>query len=337
MLAAAAGCGRGPPSPGATSTIPESEAPAPELAGGPPASDSPPPASSSPASSSPATLAQDAGTTAKTLDAQPSAPAPEARPATAVAEIPDPLQRLNRPLFKVDQAIHHTSLAKSASSVKPPKPPKVVRVGLANALSNMDEPTNIANQVLQRRPGRAIRTVARFVINSTLGLGGLIDVARRFGFEPSHADFGQTLASYGVGPGAYLYVPIRGPTNVRDVVGAVADSYFWPLHWVRVAWFAQPTVVVARLEAEPKTDEGFRYAAAEPVPAPPPVDPYVAARRAYAMNRQAEIRGVQASPVQATTGPVLAGAPPSTTVPRAPRRVTLQLISTRQPIQNPLP
>ncbi len=288
-LAALAGCGRAPP-PSAPPTPVASDAAVPdlELAGGPPASAAPPappavtPPGPEPLPTIPAAAVPAALTTAPARSDSTLSPL-----AGPLSEIPDPLQRFNRPMFRVGRTVDRI-VASGASRLPSAKAPKAMRARIGNAVENLDEPRSFANQMLQRKPLKAIRTAARFVINSTLGVAGLFDVAKGMGLRRARADFGQTLASYGVGPGAYLYLPVRGPTNVRDVVAAVADAYFWPLHWVRLGWAARQAVVVATLELkphDPRAPPAHRLAAA------PLLDPYVAARRSYAVARQAEIRG----------------------------------------------
>ncbi len=213
-------------------------------------------------------------------------------------------------MFRVDQTVRRVVLSR-LPSVNTPAPPAPVQQGLGQAIRNMDEPCTAANQVLQRKPLTALRTAARFLINTTLGVAGFFDVAQKFGLKKSRADFGQTLASYGVGPGAYIYVPIRGPTSMRDVAGGLVDTYFWPLHWVKVGWGISQGVTLARLETQPKSDPGFRYARNAP---PPGADPYVLARREYVAKREAEMRDGGATPA-------LAGGPQVNLRPH--RRITV--------------
>jgi phospholipid-binding lipoprotein MlaA len=331
MVITTAACGRGPPAPSADASLPASaaEAPEPQLAGGP-RPDSPIVTTELPPPPGAAVETADASVPLTPAAVMPAAVAPEGlanAPARiregAAGEIPDPLQRLNRPMFRVDQTMRRVVLAKF-SGVQGPTPPRPVQQGLGQlgqAIRNLDEPTTLANQALQRKPVKALRTAARFLINSTLGVAGLFDVASKFGLKPARADFGQTLASYGVGPGAYIYVPIRGPTSARDVAAALVDTYFWPLHWVRVGWGVNQGIVLARLETQPKSDPGFRYASNRS--SPPAVDPYVQARRDYARKRDDEIhdRVPTAQPVLAG-GPALDGSPQQLAL-RPHRKITL--------------
>jgi phospholipid-binding lipoprotein MlaA len=116
------------------------------------------------------------------------------------------------------------------------KVPKPVRVGVHNILSNAEEPVTIANDLLQLRFGRAARVTARMAINSTIGLGGLWDVASRHGLPDETADFGQTLSRYGVGEGPFLVLPIIGPEPPRELVGDAADLFVDPITWLPPGW-----------------------------------------------------------------------------------------------------
>lgn len=141
----------------------------------------------------------------------------------------DPLERVNAISFsatrKIDDAV--TAPAAHAYGKVVPKP---VRMGLRNFFSNLREPVVFANYLLQLKPGKAIETAGRFAINTTLGIGGTIDVAKRCPFNLPLRDnrFSDTLGYYGVKPGPFLFVPVAGPTTVRDVVGGMVDFFASP-------------------------------------------------------------------------------------------------------------
>ena len=102
--------------------------------------------------------------------------------------------------------------------------PKVVRTGIANFFYNLFEVKNVVNNLLQGDAEGTVHTTFRFVFNSTVGLGGLLDPATPMGFPKATEDFGQTLGVWGVGPGPYLVLPILGPSTVRDGIGTGVDS-----------------------------------------------------------------------------------------------------------------
>jgi ABC-type transporter lipoprotein component MlaA len=152
---------------------------------------------------------------------------------------------------------------------------------VSNVIQNLDEPQWAANHLLQRRPGGALKAAARFVINSTVGVAGLFDVANKVGLKRQKADFGQTLASYGVKSGPYIYVPLAGPSSLRDVFGTVVDGYFWPVHWLSLGAWQQQAVEVAHSSLEHVRPPGQGVAAPTQMAAARPADAYLAVRTAY--------------------------------------------------------
>ena len=103
--------------------------------------------------------------------------------------------------------------------------PVIVRKGITNFFNNLTEVTNLMNSLLQFKFVKAVNTFGRIVINTTVGLGGLIDVATTVdGIPREDEDFGQTLGFYGLGPGPYLVLPILGPSDLRDTAGLVVDT-----------------------------------------------------------------------------------------------------------------
>jgi phospholipid-binding lipoprotein MlaA len=108
--------------------------------------------------------------------------------------------------------------------------PVVVRKGITNFFNNLTEVTNLTNALLQFKFVKAVNTFGRIAINTTVGLGGLIDVATlNDGIEREDEDFGQTLGFYGLGPGPYLVLPILGPSDLRDTTGLVVDSVVYSM------------------------------------------------------------------------------------------------------------
>jgi phospholipid-binding lipoprotein MlaA len=108
--------------------------------------------------------------------------------------------------------------------------PVFVQKGITNFFNNLTEVTNLMNSLLQFKFEKAVNTFGRIMINTTVGLGGLIDVATlNDGIRREDEDFGQTLGFYGLGPGPYLVLPILGPSNLRDTGGLVVDSVVYSL------------------------------------------------------------------------------------------------------------
>ena len=202
MLAGEAACTRAPPTPSAQSARPALavETPEPQLAGAPP----PDEIAIATAGGRDAALEARAAATAAAPAAITLASLPTTQASAVVGasnEIPDPLQRLNRPMVQVDPEVRPVVLSRT-SALRAPSPPGPAQQGLGQAISNLDEPGTMANQTLQRKPARVLRTAASFLISSTLGLAGLCDAALKFGLKHNRPDVSQTLTSYGTGPGA---------------------------------------------------------------------------------------------------------------------------------------
>lgn len=133
-------------------------------------------------------------------------------------ETPDPLEAMNRKVFEGNQAFNHAIVYPAAKAYREGVPEEL-RDRINAFTTNLTEPMVFANNVLQLRPDAALTTLARFLTNSTIGIGGLFDVAATVGQEHQTGDFGQTLYVWGVRDTAYLVLPILGPSNVRDAVG----------------------------------------------------------------------------------------------------------------------
>jgi phospholipid-binding lipoprotein MlaA len=142
----------------------------------------------------------------------------------------DPAEPFNRAMYDVHQAIDGAILRPINAAYRVLPPP--VRNSVSSILSNIRTPVVLINDMLQGQSERAGETLGRFVINTTIGLGGIFDVADRyFGVPVHYEDFGQTLATFGVGEGPFLFIPILGPSNMRDLVGLGLDTAAQPLNW----------------------------------------------------------------------------------------------------------
>lgn len=142
----------------------------------------------------------------------------------------DPWEGFNRGLFAVHEGVDQAVVEPVARGYRAITPGPV-RGGLRNFLRNLRSPVIFVNDVLQGEFTRAGTTAARFGLNTSVGIGGVLDPATSMGLERHDEDFGQTLAVWGVEPGPYLFVPLLGPSNVRDTFGAVVDTAFDPLTW----------------------------------------------------------------------------------------------------------
>lgn len=137
---------------------------------------------------------------------------------------PDPLEDLNRISYAISQPIDRF-LLRPAAMVYKTVVPRPARDGARNAIRNVSEPVVFINDLLQLRPLRALRTLGRFLINTTIGVFGLFDIAKRKPFNLQHRSnsFGSTLGYYGIGPILYLYLPVLGPTTLRDKSAQFVD------------------------------------------------------------------------------------------------------------------
>jgi phospholipid-binding lipoprotein MlaA len=139
----------------------------------------------------------------------------------------DPLEPLNRKTFALNQGVDRyliKPIAKAYVKVIPP----AGRNGISNFIANLHEPVVFANNVLQFQFKRAGTTASRFVINTTVGVVGLIDFAGKHGLKHQSGDFGQTLWTWGLPEGPYLVIPVFGPTSPRDGIGSGVDIFLDP-------------------------------------------------------------------------------------------------------------
>ncbi|MHB1950620.1 MAG: MlaA family lipoprotein [Acidiferrobacteraceae bacterium] len=163
----------------------------------------------------------------------PRTPGPGASAQTAprsddfISHDADPFHRFNKSVFTLNRHLDHYVLRPAARAYASATP-LPVRRGVTDFFSNLRETTAIANDVLQGRLRRLTIDVGRFVINSTIGVLGLVDVATPLGLRAKHQDFGMTLARWGVHSGPYLVLPLFGPSDVRDAVGLGAGWYTDP-------------------------------------------------------------------------------------------------------------
>lgn len=145
-------------------------------------------------------------------------------------EIIDPFESYNRAMYEVNWALDRVFF-RPVSEVYG-FVPAPARKSVRNFLTNLRGPLTFVNNVLQLEPVEAGQTFVRTFINSTIGIGGLFDVATELGIEYHNEDFGNTLAFAGLPSGPYIILPILGPTTPRDILGRGADMYGNPVNWV---------------------------------------------------------------------------------------------------------
>lgn len=204
----------------------------------------------------------------------------------------DPWERLNRRVFALNQMLDK-ALIRPLSKLAGGLTPGPVGKAIHNFLVNLNEPVVIVNDLLQARPGPAIRSAFRLVVNSTVGGLGAIDVAKALDV-PSHPNgFGDTLGRWGFGPGPYLVVPVLGPSDVRDLFGSVVDDATLPLQSIN---YPYRTEVDITLTVVGGLDQRNDVAADLDALLNNADDPYATLRSSYLQSREAQIRGPLALP-----------------------------------------
>jgi phospholipid-binding lipoprotein MlaA len=152
--------------------------------------------------------------------------ADEAVPALTPADAPplktyDPWERLNRFNYRFNTRFDEAVFLPVSNGYR--RVPSPIRSGVHNFFGNLSEVDSVINYTLQGRLGRGVRSLGRFVINSTIGIGGLFDFASKFHLEKAPTGFGTTLSKWGMHPGPFLVIPILGPSTMREAVGLLGD------------------------------------------------------------------------------------------------------------------
>ena len=138
-------------------------------------------------------------------------------------EVNDPFEEFNRKTFEFNENVDEIIL-KPVAKFYSNFPPKI-KNGVTNFFNNLEDVETSINQLLQGKPKKSINDISRFIINSTIGLAGFIDVASKIGLERHEEDFGQTLAVWGVGSGPYIMLPGLGPSTLRDTLSRPVSSF----------------------------------------------------------------------------------------------------------------
>ncbi|WP_213300861.1 MlaA family lipoprotein [Paraburkholderia sacchari] len=199
----------------------------------------------------------------------------------------DPFEPANRAIFTFNDKLD-TYIAQPIAKGYQKVTPKPLRQAITNFFSNLGDASNFANNLLQLKITDATQDLMRMAINSTFGLGGLIDFATLAGLPKHHQDFGLTLGHYGVPAGPYLVLPLFGPSDVRDGIGMGVDVKFNVINYFQPAVrnpFYIMQFVSARSDLLGATDL-LKQAA---------LDPYSFVRDAYSQQRQSLIRGSQSN------------------------------------------
>ncbi len=202
----------------------------------------------------------------------------------------DPLEPMNRKLYAFNNTLD-TYVMKPVAQGYAYVLPRTVRNHIGNVLSNLHTPVVFINDILEAKSRRAGDSLVRFVVNSTVGVAGIFDFATGMGYPSHEADFGITLALWGVGPGPFLYLPVLGPSSPRDAagfgVGIISNPFFWIGQGAVVTGLDDGStalnIVNTRADLLKPIDEVKRMA----------LDPYATFRSLYRQHRQAAIEAAR--------------------------------------------
>jgi len=194
----------------------------------------------------------------------------------------DRWEGFNRGVYKFNDTVDRATFKPAAKGYKKITP-SWIRRGVGNFFANLESPITIVNQFLQGKGVTGLKDTGRFLLNTTLGVGGLFDVATPIGLEAHDEDFGQTLAVWGVGSGPYLHLPLFGPSTLRDAPSRAFDYFLDPLTHAEIHWeeeWGQRALDMVSTRAEllqldPTLERTF--------------DPYAFIRDAWLQRREFEI------------------------------------------------
>jgi phospholipid-binding lipoprotein MlaA len=201
-------------------------------------------------------------------------------------ETNDPLEPTNRVFYAINNGLD-TVILKPVAQAYRAVVPQPVRTGIHNVLVNLGTPVTLGNDILQAKPRRAGDTLMRFVINSTVGVAGLFDVADKWGYPAHDADFGITMALWGMPSGPFLFLPVLGPSDPRDFAGfgvdLAADPFTWVGKGIEVTALKWTKTVVNAVDSRERVldalDEIKKTA----------LDPYATFRSLYRQHRESQI------------------------------------------------
>ena len=213
----------------------------------------------------------------------------------------DPNEAFNRGVWSFNQAADK-AVVKPVTSVYRAVTPAPARRGITAVLRNLSEPFSMVNALLQGKPDRAFNSLGRFIINTTIGVGGLADHATDLGLPPTREDFGQTLHHWGAKNSPYLVLPLIGPSTIRDGVGTAVQLVADPaqvitqdvvgMNGTERAALTGVRLIDARSEAIDSGYDGVLETSA---------DPYAAARSTYFQRRERQLRDEEANQLSEQT------------------------------------
>ena len=209
--------------------------------------------------------------------------------------INDPAERVNRQIHAFNVGADRVLVRPAARAYGAVVPDPLER-GVQNVAGNFDQPAYVVNDLLQGRPGDALHNGVRFAMNTLLGIGGVFDVATGMGIPARETDFGETLSVWGVGEGAFVMLPVLGPSTARDATGRVVDTLANPLSAIRVGVSSPREIgrVSTAAEIGSRLGERNRFSATIDQLLYDSADGYAQLRLLYLQNRRFELGRAEA-------------------------------------------
>jgi phospholipid-binding lipoprotein MlaA len=195
----------------------------------------------------------------------------------------DPWERMNRATYKFNDALDR-GIVKPVAKGYVKVTPQPVRTGVTNFFDNLETPISMVNDLLQWQIHDFFNDTARLVLNTTLGIGGVLDPATRAGLDKNDRDFGQTLGKWGLKSGPYVVLPVLGPSDVRDAAGRLADNYSNPRAYISDPWVQWGLWAARGIDTRSRllfTDQIVQNS----------YDPYAFVRNAYLQHRDFKVSG----------------------------------------------
>ena len=188
--------------------------------------------------------------------------------------IPDPWEKANRKAYKLNNKMDIIVVNNLIATYR--KMPGIIKTGLTNTLFNISEPRNAFNFFLQKKPREGFASIWRCLINTTIGLGGTLDVANELGLEKQYNDFAKTLARYNAPPGPYIVIPFMGPASARNALGLCVDVFLDPLLYLAPMYVYRTEVTLTLIQAKNKMSDFEKMLRKNTL------DPYVSLKSAFA-------------------------------------------------------
>jgi phospholipid-binding lipoprotein MlaA len=203
-------------------------------------------------------------------------------PSQQFADPKDPLESFNRIMWDVNYEVLDEYILRPTAVAYADYMPQIARTGLLNLAENLEEPSNSLNNLLQWKLDGTFISLGRFLLNSTVGLLGLFDVASEIGLEPKEEEFGEVLGKWGLNTGPYLMIPARGPSDVRSSVGDFFDSSYSPIDGLNL-YFNVLRIGIKALESRASLIQQEQQLNASS-------DPYAFVKSAYFQNLEFKVK-----------------------------------------------